>query len=195
MDAKADVEFVATGIEGMIFGFSPFLTFIMKASTSLATIKRNKRSLEVKLDFNCSSPDNGPRPIVARGTPVEEGAELGTGDSAVEVVVMKLGLRDRKFADSDSGVGVVRLKVSQDTIMGIYVTHPSGYVSSSTEWFCSIPLDPFLTPSAVPLLSSCLTSASTWSRLMVIAGVSKLTSDISVFARDMIEWRYKEIVD
>ena len=85
----------------------------MKASTSLATIKRNKRSLEVKLVFNCSSPDNGPRPIVARGTPVEEGAELGTGDSAeVEVVVMKLGLRDRKFADSDSGVGVVRLEIN-----------------------------------------------------------------------------------
>ena len=111
IDASADVELVATGIEGMIFGFSPFFTFIMKASTSLATIKRNKRSLEVKLDFNCSSPDNGPRPIVARGTPVEEGAELGTGESA-GVEVMKLGLRDRKFADSDSGVGVVRLEIS-----------------------------------------------------------------------------------
>ena len=152
--------------------------------------------MEVKLDFNCSSPDNGPRPIVARGAPVEEGTELGMGVSAeVEVVVMKLGLRDRKFADSDSGVGVVRLKVSQDRMKGIYVTHPSGYESSSAEWFPSIPLDPFLTPSIVPIVSSCLTSASTGSRLMVIAGVSKLTSDISVFARDMIEWRYKRRVD
>jgi len=168
----------------------------MKASTSLATIKRNKRSLEVKLDFNCSSPDNGPRPIVARGTPVEEGAGLGTGDSAeVEVEAMKLGLRDRKFADSDSGVGVVRLKVSQDRMMGICGTHPSGYESSSPEWFPSIPLDPFLTPSVFSVLCSCLTSAPTLSRLMMIAGVSKLTSDISVFARDMLEWRYKGRVD
>jgi hypothetical protein len=70
--------------------------------------------LEVKLDFNCSSPDNGPRPTVARGAPVEGGAELGTGNSA-GVEAMKLGLRDRKFADSDSGVGVVRLVVSHFT--------------------------------------------------------------------------------
>jgi hypothetical protein len=70
--------------------------------------------LDVKLDFSCSSPDNGPRPIVARGALVEEGAGLSTGESA-EVEVMKLGLRDRKFADSDSGVGVVRLVVSHFT--------------------------------------------------------------------------------
>jgi hypothetical protein len=113
MDASADVEFVATGIEGIIFGFSPDRTFNMKASTSLATMRRNKRSFEVKLDFNCSSPDNGPKPIVARGAvPVPvDGAELGTGDSA-GVEAIKLGLRDRKFADSDSGVGVVRLGIS-----------------------------------------------------------------------------------
>lgn len=67
--------------------------------------------MEVKLDFNCSSPDSGPRPIVARGAPVEEGAELDTDDSA-GVEAIKLGLRDRKFADSDSGVGVVRLGIS-----------------------------------------------------------------------------------
>jgi len=112
IDASADVEFVATGMEGMIFGFSPDRTFSMKASTSLATIKRNKRSFEVKLDFNCSSPDNGPRPTVARrAVPFDGGADLGTGESA-GVEVMKLGLRDRKFADSDSGVGVVRLDIS-----------------------------------------------------------------------------------
>ena len=112
IEASADVEFVATGMEGMIFGFSPDRTFNMKASTSLATIRRNKRSFEVKLDFSCSSPDNGPRPIVARGAvPFEGGAELGTGDSA-GVEAIKLGLRDRKFADSDSGVGVVRLGIS-----------------------------------------------------------------------------------
>jgi hypothetical protein len=69
--------------------------------------------LEVKLDFNCSSPGNGPRPIVARDAMPDGGAELGTGDSAeIEVEAMKLGLRDRKFADSDSGVGVVRLRIS-----------------------------------------------------------------------------------
>jgi hypothetical protein len=141
IDARADVELVATGIEGMIFGFSPFFTFIMKASTSLATIKRNNRSLEVKLDFNCSSPDNGPRPTVARGAPVEEGAGLGAGESAdVEVEVMKLGLRDRKFADSDSGVGVVRLQVSRCIEREAY---PSGYESSSADGFPSPPFVPF----------------------------------------------------
>jgi len=94
----------------MILGDSPALTFTRKASTSLATIKRNKRSLDARLDFNCSSPCSGPRPIVARGARLEGGgAEFGTDESLV-VEVGKLELRDKKFADSLSGVGVVRLK-------------------------------------------------------------------------------------
>jgi hypothetical protein len=131
--------------------------------------------LEVKLDFNCSSPDNGPRPIVARGAMPDGGAELGTGDSA-GVEAMKLGLRDRKFADSDSGVGVVRLEVSRCIVREAY---PSGYESNSADGFPSLPFVPFPTWSEASRLCSCLTAASTLSRLMVIAGaVSKLTSDI-----------------
>ena len=56
MDANAEVEFVATGMDGMMFGISPERTLYMNASTSLATTKRKIRSLVVKLVFNCSSP-------------------------------------------------------------------------------------------------------------------------------------------
>ena len=47
---------------------------------------------------------------MARGARLEGGgAEFGTDESLV-VEVGKLELRDKKFADSLSGVGVVRLK-------------------------------------------------------------------------------------
>lgn len=178
IEASAEVELVATGIEGMIFGDSPDRTFNMNASTSLATIRRNKRSFEVRLVFNCSSPDNGPKPIAAReAIPVEAAVEEAAGESA-DVDAAKDGLRDKKFADSLSGVGVVRLVVSECTgIARCRITYPSGYESSSADWF---PSTPFSTLTALlPLI--CISSTPPFPTSITILGAeSKLTSDISV---------------
>lgn len=95
MDARTEVELVASGIEGMMLGSSPAATLAMKASISLASTSRKMRSLACRLVLSCSSPDKGPSPTSAFGTNSGVPPVVGSFGADCEVADGKLELRER----------------------------------------------------------------------------------------------------